>query len=66
MPTNTSHYQQSTEFLSNVDADWAQLIETIGECQFEPKPAREPYEALIRAVAYQQLPKRAMLLSKDY
>jgi DNA-3-methyladenine glycosylase II len=59
MPTNTSHYQQSTEFLSNVDADWAQLIETIGECQFEPKPAREPYEALIRAVAYQQLHAKA-------
>lgn len=59
MPTNTHHFQQATEFLTRLDADWAQLIETVGECQFEPRPAREPYEALIRAIAYQQLHARA-------
>jgi DNA-3-methyladenine glycosylase II len=59
MPTHTHHFQKATDFLTNLDADWARLIETVGECQFEPKPAREPYEALIRAVAYQQLHAKA-------
>lgn len=59
MLTNIHHFQQATESLTSLDADWAQLIETVGECQFEPKPAREPYEALIRAVAYQQLHAKA-------
>jgi DNA-3-methyladenine glycosylase II len=59
MLTNTHHFQQATEFLACLDADWAQLIETVGECQFETRPAREPYEALIRAVAYQQLHTKA-------
>jgi DNA-3-methyladenine glycosylase II len=59
MLTNTHHFQQATEFLTRLDADWAQLIGTVGECEFEPKPAREPYEALIRAVAYQQLHAKA-------
>ena len=59
MLTNTLHFQQATDFLASLDTDWAQLIQTVGECQFEPKPAREPYEALIRAVAYQQLHAKA-------
>ena len=59
MLTSTLHLQQATKFLTNLDADWARLIETVSECQFEPKPAREPYEALIRAVAYQQLHAKA-------
>jgi len=59
MSKNTHHFQQATDFLTSLDADWAQLIKTVGECQFEPKPAREPYEALIRAVAYQQLHAKA-------
>ena len=59
MLTNTLHFQQATNFLTSLDTDWAQLIQTVGECQFEPKPTREPYEALIRAVAYQQLHAKA-------
>ncbi len=59
MLTSTLHLQQATKFLTNLDADWARLIETVGECQFELKPAREPYEALIRAMAYQQLHAKA-------
>ncbi len=55
----TLHFQEATDYLANLDADWTQLIETVGVCQFEPKPAREPYEALIRAVAYQQLHAKA-------
>ena len=52
-------HQQASQFLSELDDDWAQLIATVGECTFEPKPEREPYEALIRAVAYQQLHGKA-------
>jgi DNA-3-methyladenine glycosylase II len=59
MLTNTYYFKNATDFLISLDADWAQLIETVGECNFEPNPEREPYEALIRAVAYQQLHAKA-------
>ncbi len=59
MLINTYHFQQATDFLLNLDADWTQLIVTVGDCQFEPKPVREPYEGLIRAIAYQQLHAKA-------
>lgn len=52
-------YAQATQFLSAIDDDWAKLICDIGTCVFEPKPEREPYEALVRAVAYQQLSTKA-------
>lgn len=45
--------------LAAIDADWAGLISRLGPCGHEPKPAREPFEALVRAVAYQQLHVRA-------
>lgn len=37
---------------------WAALIDRIGPCTFVAKP-REPYEALVRAIAHQQLHGRA-------
>ena len=46
-------------FLARIDADWARHVARTGPCSHTPKPAREPYEALIRAVAYQQLHVRA-------
>ncbi len=52
-------YAQATDFLADIDADWRRLIEHVGPCNFQPRPEREPYEALIRAVAYQQLHGRA-------
>jgi len=52
-------YADATLFLRNIDDDWAQVIDAIGPCTHEPKAAREPYEALIRAVAYQQLTAKA-------
>jgi len=55
----TTQYQPISKFLSEIDHDWAQLIATVGECKFETKSEREPYEALIRAVAYQQLSTKA-------
>ena len=54
-----NNYQSATDYLAKLDADWAQLIALVGPGSFTPKPAREPYEALIRAVAYQQLHAKA-------
>ncbi len=56
---SSKNYQAASDFLTNLDNDWAQLIASVGSCNFEPKPEREPYEALIRAVAYQQLHGKA-------
>lgn len=55
----TSQYQQATQFLSAIDTDWAALIDSVGACELALKPEREPYEALVRAVAYQQLNTKA-------
>ncbi|MUZ75825.1 DNA-3-methyladenine glycosylase 2 family protein [Agrobacterium vitis] len=54
-----SRYDQSVAFLSSHDDDWTRLIELVGPCRHDPKAEREPYEALVRAVAYQQLTARA-------
>ena len=49
----------ASAFLMSIDADWARLVTQLGPCGHEPKPAREPFEALVRAVAYQQLHVKA-------
>jgi len=54
-----NNFQAAMDFLSGLDKDWAQLVATVGLCTFESKPEREPYEALVRAVAYQQLHGKA-------
>jgi DNA-3-methyladenine glycosylase II len=56
-----SQHQQATKFLSSIDSDWAQLISTVGACAFdaEAEPTLSPYEALVQAVAYQQLHGKA-------
>lgn len=48
-------YNAAAHYLSELDQDWAHHIATTGPCLHQAHPAREPYEALIRAVAYQQL-----------
>lgn len=55
----TAKLLQATNHLASVDTDWAWLIATVGTCTFETKPEREPYEALVQAVAYQQLHPKA-------
>ncbi|WP_226100298.1 DNA-3-methyladenine glycosylase [Dickeya oryzae] len=50
---------QALAHLSAIDVHWARLIEGVGHIRFESRPAREPYEALIRAVSSQQLSNRA-------
>lgn len=48
-------YNLASQFLSKLDADWAELVQMIGPYLLQTKVEREPYEALVRAVAYQQL-----------
>lgn len=57
--TTADFYTEASHFLMHIDSDWNNLIQAIGPCTFTPKPEREPYEALIRAVAYQQLSTKA-------
>jgi DNA-3-methyladenine glycosylase II len=60
MSAPQSHVQ-ATQFLSEIDADWAQLIRTVGACTFnaETEPTLNIYESLVQAVAYQQLHGKA-------
>jgi len=57
--TSADFYTKASHFLMGVDSDWNCLVQTIGPCTFTSKPEREPYEALVRAVAYQQLSTKA-------
>src|ERR1700731_64791 len=59
MTKGAGRYDQSVAFLRNLDVDWARLIDLVGPCLHDPKAAREPYEALVRAIAYQQLTAKA-------
>lgn len=52
-------HAQAEQFLSKLDTDWTHLVEVVGPCRFEPKTERDPYQALVRAVAYQQLHPKA-------
>jgi DNA-3-methyladenine glycosylase II len=52
-------YRRAETFLSALDQDWARHIANVGPCLHAAKPAREPYQALVRAIAYQQLHVRA-------
>lgn len=54
-------YTQATQFLSSLDADWAELIEIVGNCTLdaETETSLNPYQALVQAVAYQQLHGKA-------
>jgi DNA-3-methyladenine glycosylase II len=54
-----ARYDASVAFLRNLDDDWAGLVAHVGPCLLDPKAAREPYEALVRAIGYQQLTAKA-------
>lgn len=49
----------ATEHLSNADPVLGDLIARVGACGLEPDPRRTPFQALVRAVAHQQLNGRA-------
>jgi DNA-3-methyladenine glycosylase II len=57
--SNARRYAAADAFLRGHDDNWAELIRVVGPCCHDPKAAREPYEALVRAMAYQQLTARA-------
>ncbi len=52
-------YASAELFLQSVDDDWARHVSATGPCRHATKPGREPYEALVRAIAYQQLHAKA-------
>jgi len=52
-------YCEATEYLAALDPGWSRHIAAIGPCLHQATPGREPYEALVRAIAYQQLHARA-------
>ena len=35
-------FAAASEFLASLDEHWAQLVEQVGPCTHEPKPARKP------------------------
>lgn len=51
--------ESASRFLANLDPHWQQLVATVGPCQLAARPEREPYEALVRSIAYQQLHGKA-------
>lgn len=57
--THSEHAAAAERHLSAIDDDWSRLIATVGHCGLAPGPVREPWQALVRAVAYQQLHGRA-------
>lgn len=52
-------FAEASRFLSHLDEDWSKLITQVGPCMLQPRVGREPYEALVRAIAYQQLHGKA-------
>jgi DNA-3-methyladenine glycosylase II len=59
MTTEHIPIAEATQWLSNIDSDWHRLIQQVGVCTLQPTSYTEPYEALVRAVAYQQLSTKA-------
>jgi DNA-3-methyladenine glycosylase II len=52
-------YPLATQWLANLDDDWRRHIDAVGPCLHQPHTARDPYESLVRAIAYQQLHAKA-------
>lgn len=57
--TAETPHHDATTYLRGIDADWAALIDQVGPCTIISNEDREPHEALMRAIAYQQLAVRA-------
>lgn len=51
--------QKAIDHLSKVDKKLGRLIKMIGPCTLRPKNGQLPYEPLVEAVVYQQLPAKA-------
>lgn len=59
MTQTNDTFARAGEWLAQLDEDWARLVMQVGPCAIELSPQREPWEALVRSVAYQQLHGRA-------
>lgn len=64
-PTHLAHpkghsrkWKEAEEALAKADPQMANLIARVGACALQPD-RREPYEALVRAIAFQQLTTKA-------
>ncbi|MGN2413593.1 DNA-3-methyladenine glycosylase family protein [Pseudomonas syringae] len=57
-PAEDAH-AQAVESLKAVDRQWALLIEHVGPCLHPLTAAQDPFQALVKAVAYQQLHAKA-------
>ena len=55
----TECYQAASEHLAALDPDWQRHIAAVGPCLHQPHPTRDPYQSLVRAIAYQQLHAKA-------
>ena len=55
----SERYQAASDYLAALDDDWQRHISAVGPCLHQPHPARDPYESLVRAIAYQQLHAKA-------
>ncbi|MBP6096684.1 MAG: DNA-3-methyladenine glycosylase 2 family protein [Methyloversatilis sp.] len=59
-PTENADRRHAAErHLASLDDDWARLIATVGPCGLAPGQQSEPWQALVRTVAWQQLHGRA-------
>jgi DNA-3-methyladenine glycosylase II len=47
--------EQSSRILARRDPIFKKLVKQIGPCTLKPATSREPYEALVRSIAFQQL-----------
>lgn len=59
MNERQSFYARAAEHLRQQGPAWARHIDAIGPCLHAPLPTRDPYQALVRSIAYQQLHARA-------
>jgi DNA-3-methyladenine glycosylase II len=59
MTMDESAYNTAEQFLSRCDPDFAALIIRVGPSRLAAAKGRSPYEALLRAVAHQQLHGKA-------
>lgn len=59
MKTPLSSLQTAEAYLSQADRKLAKAIALHGPCDLAPKGERSPYEALVRAIAHQQLHGKA-------
>ncbi len=52
-------YDAALKHLSQTDPILGELIATVGPCTLEPDHSRSPFQALVQAVAHQQLNRKA-------